>query len=59
MEIVMLVLETLRRVLHRAGPYLLVEILLPGGTLLALTLFLYRRKIFSGGMSIRRPAIRL
>jgi hypothetical protein len=60
MEIVILVLDVLRRLLHRAGPYLVVEILLPGGTLLALTLYLYRRrKIFLEPMSIRRPADRL
>jgi hypothetical protein len=29
--------------LQKAGPYLLLEILLPGGTLFALLLFLYRR----------------
>ena len=28
---------------QKAGPYLLLEILLPGGTLFALLLFLYRR----------------
>jgi hypothetical protein len=28
---------------HRAGPYVLLEMLLPGGTLFALLLFLYRR----------------
>jgi hypothetical protein len=28
---------------RRLGPYLMLEILLPGGTLLALLLFLYRR----------------
>jgi len=28
---------------QKAGPYLLVEILLPGGTLFALLLFLFRR----------------
>jgi hypothetical protein len=40
--------------------YVLVEILLPGGTLLALALFLYRRrKCFLQPLSIRRPAIRL
>jgi hypothetical protein len=60
MEIVMVVLEVLRRVLQRAGPYLVVEMLLPGGTLLALTLYLYRRrKILLEPMSIRRPADRL
>jgi hypothetical protein len=30
------------QVLQRAGPYVLIEILLPGGTLLALLLLLYR-----------------
>ena len=28
---------------HRAAPYVLLEILLPGGTLFALLLFVYRR----------------
>jgi len=40
----MVALEILRRVWQRIGPYLVVEILLPGGTLLALLLFLYRRQ---------------
>ena len=41
-------------------PYLLLEIVMPGGTLLALALYLYRnRKSFSGPMSIRRAAVRL
>jgi hypothetical protein len=41
-------------------PYLALEIVLPGGTLLALALYLYRnRKIFFGPMSILRPANRL
>ena len=41
-------------------PYLLLEIVMPGGTLLALALYLYRnRKSFSGAMSIRRTAVRL
>ena len=31
-----------RRWAQALGPYLLLELLLPGGTLLALTLFLYR-----------------
>ena len=37
-------LDLLRRLGQKAGPYLMVEMLLPGGTLLALLLFLYRRK---------------
>lgn len=31
------------RALQRAGPYVLIEVVLPGGTLIALLLFLYRR----------------
>ena len=41
-------------------PYLLLELVMPGGTLLALGLWLYRnRKTFFAPMSIRRPANRL
>jgi len=36
-------LETLRRVGPKLGPYLLLEILLPGGTVVAILLFLYQR----------------
>jgi hypothetical protein len=43
METLIIVLEMLRRLLPRIGPYLLVEIVLPGGTLLALLLYLYQR----------------
>jgi hypothetical protein len=35
-------------ILQKAGPYLLIEILLPGGSLFALLLFLYRRRQQSG-----------
>jgi hypothetical protein len=35
---------TLRRLGRTAGPYLMLEMLLPGGTLLALLLFLYQRR---------------
>ena len=44
MEIIMLGLEIARRLALRAGPYLFLEILLPGGTLLALALYFYRRR---------------
>jgi hypothetical protein len=47
MEIVMVCLEILRRLVQRLGPYVLVEIVLPGGTLIALLLYLYRRKLIS------------
>ena len=34
----------LRRLAQGFGPYLVLEIVMPGGTLLALLLFLYRRR---------------
>jgi len=37
-------MDALRRMAQRVGPYLLVEAVMPGGTLLALALYLYRRK---------------
>ena len=39
---------------RRLGPYLMLEILLPGGTLLALLLFLYRRRQSHGATGARR-----
>jgi hypothetical protein len=36
-------LERVRRFGVKAGPYLMLEILMPGGTLLAMLLFLYRK----------------
>jgi hypothetical protein len=46
--------------LKKVGPYLAIEILLPGGTLIALLLYLARnRKLFSGLMSILGPVVRL
>ena len=33
--------------LQKLGPYLLLEIVLPGGTLIALLLFLYQRRQFT------------
>jgi|KBSSwiStaDraftv2_1062776.scaffolds.fasta_scaffold38602_5 uncharacterized membrane protein len=49
MKIVMSWLDILRKVGQKAGPYLVLEMLLPGGTLFALLLFLWQR---------RRPDIR-
>jgi hypothetical protein len=37
-------LETLKVTSRKLGPYVLLEVLLPGGTLFALALFLYRRQ---------------
>ena len=38
-------LKALAILLQKAGPYLLLEILLPGGTLFALLLFFVRRRL--------------
>jgi hypothetical protein len=44
----------------RLGPYLAIEMLLPGGTLIALLVYLAReRKCFSGALSILAAAVRL
>jgi hypothetical protein len=48
------------QIFKRFGPYLAIEILLPGGTLIALLLYLAReRKFLSGTLSILGPAVRL
>jgi hypothetical protein len=44
MQIVTNWLDILRRFGQKAGPYLLLEMLLPGGTLVALLLFVYQRR---------------
>ena len=56
MEFIIAILEIVRRLARDMGPYLLVEILLPGGSLLALALFLYRRR---ETVSISLPVKRL
>lgn len=38
--------------LQKAGPYLLLEVLLPGGTLVALLLFAYQRRQQLGGADV-------
>jgi len=40
----MFTLQQLIQVLKRLGPYAAVELLLPGGSILALLLWLYRRR---------------
>ncbi len=44
MQIVMSWLGILRKIGQKAGPYLVLEMLLPGGTLFALLLFLWQRR---------------
>ena len=39
----------LRSILGKMGPYVLIELVLPGGTLIALLVFLYRRKRDAAG----------
>jgi len=47
-------------IVKKFGPYLAIEILLPGGTLVALLLYLIRhRKFIPGAMSMVGPVIRL
>jgi len=60
MELIIATFEIARRLARDMGPYLLVEILLPGGSLIALALFLYRRReSFLNAVSISLPAKRL
>ena len=47
MQTVIRSLTILRGLAEKLGPYLMLEILLPGGTLFALLLFLYRRRTSS------------
>ncbi len=44
MEIVISDWQVLRRQAQRFGPYLLVEAVMPGGTLFAFLLYLYRTR---------------
>jgi hypothetical protein len=59
MQIVLTGLEILRRAGRKLGPYLLLEILMPGGSLLALLLFLYRRGKLHAGTNTPRTALTL
>jgi hypothetical protein len=45
-------LRTFGQFLQKAGPYVLIEILLPGGTLVALLLYLYRRGEWKFGIEL-------
>jgi predicted lysophospholipase L1 biosynthesis ABC-type transport system permease subunit len=57
MPIVMSRLGMLRRLGQALGPYLILEILLPGGTVLALLLFLYRRSELDIGSIMSRTVL--
>ena len=47
--------ELLRRFGAKLGPYVLLEVLLPGGTLFALFLFLYQRSKAGRGIDAMQP----
>lgn len=44
MRILVIWLAKMRQWAQKLGPYLMLELLLPGGTLFALLLFLYQRR---------------
>jgi len=50
-------LGLLRRLSQKTGPYLMVEMLLPGGSLLALLLFLYQRRKPDIGRAAQRAVL--
>jgi len=52
LEIVIGSWEVLRRLTQRVGPYLLLEAVMPGGTLFALLLYLYRARLPSPAPNI-------
>jgi hypothetical protein len=54
---IMQVMRDAWRFLQRAGPYVLLEIVLPGGTLLALLLYLYRSGQLRGPADVGALAI--
>lgn len=54
-DMVVMFVDLLRRALWRLGPYALVEIVLPGGTLIALLLYLRRRAAHRS--AIRQPPV--
>jgi hypothetical protein len=43
-------------VIRKLGPYMVLEIVLPGGTLIALLLFLYQRRQLTDG-AVEMPAV--
>lgn len=56
MQFIMNSLGFLRGLALKLGPYVLLEIILPGGTLFALLLFLYRRGKTKVGSATQRTA---
>ncbi|HEY2864800.1 MAG TPA: hypothetical protein VGK37_14370 [Casimicrobiaceae bacterium] len=50
-------LMMLRRLASTFGPYLVIEIVMPGGTLLAVLLFMYRRWKASASIDASRRCV--
>lgn len=46
-----------QRLVREAGPYVLIELVLPGGTLIALLLYLYRKGHLRGLDDVRAAAV--
>lgn len=57
MDVAVRVCGMLRQFGQSVGPYLVLEILMPGGTLLALLLFLYRRRQYATRSIVKRRVL--
>ena len=57
MKIVVRTVSLLRAWARKLGPYVMLEILLPGGTLFALLLLLYQRRSRVDAFGARRSAM--
>ena len=58
MKMIVAWLEILSRLAKELGPYVMLEIVLPGGTLFALLLFVYRRGGFAASKASLRATFR-
>jgi hypothetical protein len=57
MEMLIAGWEVLRRIVRTLGPYVMLEMVLPGGTLFALALYLYRSGWFAQAMCVLRALL--
>ena len=48
-------LDLLYRWTRKLGPYVMIEMLLPGGTMIALLLFMYRRRRLAAATAVLAP----
>ena len=58
MQVAVCTVGLLREFVQKLGPYVMLEILLPGGTLVALLLFLYRRRKAAGALAPSTGSLR-